>query len=87
MEDNVSGRDEELEYLQQEVIRIKEQHVDLQAHTEDLKNRWCWRHLRTSRIYWKQPEISEANSQAPVQKGGRNRRKGSCRTMDTDHIL
>ncbi|KAJ1129704.1 hypothetical protein NDU88_008070 [Pleurodeles waltl] len=39
MENNTSGRDEELEILQQEFIHLKEWHVDLQAHTEDLGNR------------------------------------------------
>ncbi|KAJ1180427.1 hypothetical protein NDU88_005648 [Pleurodeles waltl] len=42
LEDNASGRDEELENLQQEVIRLKEQQMDLKVYTEDLENRlWC----------------------------------------------
>ncbi|KAJ1172687.1 hypothetical protein NDU88_004531 [Pleurodeles waltl] len=39
LEDSASSRDEELEYLQKDVICLNEQHVDLQAHVEYLENR------------------------------------------------
>ncbi|KAJ1170867.1 hypothetical protein NDU88_002738 [Pleurodeles waltl] len=39
MENSESGHEEEVEQLHQEVLRLKEQHVELQAHTEDLENR------------------------------------------------
>ncbi|KAJ1171911.1 hypothetical protein NDU88_003768 [Pleurodeles waltl] len=39
LDDNTSGRDEQLKNLQQEVIHLKEQQIDMQAHTEALENR------------------------------------------------
>ncbi|KAJ1189842.1 hypothetical protein NDU88_006584 [Pleurodeles waltl] len=39
LEDQESGEDEEVEHLQQDVIRRQEQQIDLQTHVEDLENR------------------------------------------------
>ncbi|KAJ1181978.1 hypothetical protein NDU88_007177 [Pleurodeles waltl] len=42
VEDHESGRDEEVEWLHQEVPRLKEQHINVQIHAEDFENR-SWR--------------------------------------------
>ncbi|KAJ1191180.1 hypothetical protein NDU88_000496 [Pleurodeles waltl] len=39
MEDNETGRDEEVEWLHHEVLCLREQHVELQGHAKDLENR------------------------------------------------
>ncbi|KAJ1211295.1 hypothetical protein NDU88_006656 [Pleurodeles waltl] len=39
LEDREKPRDEEIKQLQQEVLRLKEQHIDFQGHAEDLQYR------------------------------------------------
>ncbi|KAJ1097437.1 hypothetical protein NDU88_002556 [Pleurodeles waltl] len=39
MDDHETGCEEEVEWFHQEVLHLKEQHVKLHAHVEDLENR------------------------------------------------
>ncbi|KAJ1104112.1 hypothetical protein NDU88_001527 [Pleurodeles waltl] len=56
LEDCKSGWDEVLEWVQQEVLLLKEQHVELQAHAEDLENCFRWNNVCSNMCRGIRPE-------------------------------
>ncbi|KAJ1099151.1 hypothetical protein NDU88_004255 [Pleurodeles waltl] len=49
LEEHENSQDEEIVHLQQEVIRLKEKQIELQAHTKYLENRLWRNNIRTHR--------------------------------------